>query len=509
MSEIIVSLNQMLEPLVKMVRVAAEVAQSRSCSLYIVGGFVRDYLLRRKCWDLDFAVSFDPLLFAEEVAEKLNARFIPLHFDPPTGRVVRWDENEPKASADFTELKGNLKEDAQNRDFTCNALFVDAIELLKQGAAPILDPLKGSEHIFNGLLVLPNRRVLRDDPVRILRAFRFAATLNFQIAPETKEAISLSAPLLLNAAPERILMEWAWILQNFSAHEQLAIMDELGVLTILLPELVKLKEIPAGGYHHLDGFNHTLEAVKMTEKAMTGETEDEGLNELLKRVKDVFQVRFGYKRYGTWIVKFATLLHDIAKPQTMTVDEEGDLHFYGHEKVGANMAEQICDRFKLSRREKELVVTLVRSHMRPVGLAGARQLTEKALRRFWRDLGELAGIYCVALSAADLMATRGPEMTKEQRDRHYAVLRRLMETYFAIKEAKERIRLITGDEIMERYQIKPSPLVGKALRLIEDAVLDGRVTTKEEAWALLDAAMQEWLARDGDKQTGSERKVQP
>jgi len=507
MSEMVMRLNQIPEPLAKMVGIAASVAQSRRCSLYIVGGFIRDFLLGRESYDLDFAVSANPISFAIEVAEKLNARLVPLHFDPPTGRIVRWDSSLPDAFADFTELKGDLKEDAKNRDFTCNALFVDVIELAKKGSAPLIDPLGGIEHIFKRSLVLPSRRVLQDDPVRILRAFRFAASLKFQIDQETKEAISLSAPLLLNAAPERILMEWAWILQTNSAHEQIASMDELGVLKILLPELIKLKEVPAAGYHHLDGFNHTLEAVKMADRVMAGETEDEGLNELLKQVQNSFHVRFGYRRYGTWVLKFATLLHDIAKPQTMTFDEEGDLHFYGHEKVGANMAEQICDRFKLSRREKEMVSKLVQSHMRPVGLAGAKFLTERALRRFWRDLGELAGIYCVALSAADLMATCGSEMTKEQRDRHYTALRRLMETYLALKETKERIRLVTGNEIMERYKIQPSPLVGKALKLIEDAVLDGRVTTKEEAWTLLDAAMQELLERSKEKNAERERNL--
>ncbi|MCS7185797.1 MAG: HD domain-containing protein [Armatimonadetes bacterium] len=502
-----ISLEQMTKTSVTVIRAAAEVAQAHRCYIYLVGGFVRDFLLGRESWDLDFAVTADPIIFGEEVAKRLGARFVPLHFEPSTGRIVRWDDEVPEATADFTEFKGNLREDASLRDFTCNALFVDAVELARKGTAPVLDPLNGFAHLESRLLVLSSRRVLRDDPLRILRAFRFSATLDFKIPPETKEAIAASAPLLLNAAPERVLMEWAWILQTPSAHEQLVCMDELGVLTILLPELVKLKEIPAAGYHHLDGFNHTLEAVKMVEKAIAGETEDEGLNEMLKRVQWAFQTRFGHKRYGIWVVKFATLLHDIAKPQTMTVDEEGDLHFYGHEKIGGSMAERICDRFKLSRREKETVVTLVRSHMRPVGLAGARQLTDKALRRFWRDLGELTGIYCVALSAADLMATRGLEMTQEQRERHYTVLRKLLETYFTIKEAKERIRLITGDEIIERYKIRPSPLVGKALRLIEEAVLDGRVTTKDDAWSLLDAAIREWLGNDSGKHE-AERKVQ-
>jgi len=492
-SQIVVTLEQLPKALVTVICAAARIAQARRCPLYIVGGFVRDFLLERESLDLDLAVGTEPLSFASEVAERLGARFVPLHFDPPTGRIVRWDNEYPDATADFTEFKGDLKEDALHRDFTCNSLFVDAIELAQKGMASVIDPLGGMQHLRARLLVLPNRRVLQEDPIRILRAFRFAATLEFQIPPETKNALTLSAPLLLNAAPERVTMEFAWMLQTPSAHEQLLSMDETGVLTMLLPELPRLKEIPAAGYHHLDAFNHTIETVRMAEKAMRCETEDDELNNLLAKVKEVFNLRFGYKRYGSWVLKFATLLHDIAKPQTMTVDEEGDLHFYGHEKIGAEMAEQICERFKTSRRERETIVALVLNHMRPVGLAGARHLTDRALRRFWRDLGETVGIYCVALSAADLMATCGPEMTQEQRERHYFVLRKLMETYFALQEAKERVRLITGDEIMERYQIQPSPLVGKALRLVEDAFLEGRIKTKDEAWSLLDEAMKEWL----------------
>jgi len=497
--EAVLTLGQFPKPLAKMVRVAADVARMHRCALFLVGGFVRDHFLGRESWDLDFAISADPLRFSQEVAEKIGGRFVPLHFEPPTGRIVRWDEEAPDATADFTELRGDWKEDARHRDFTCNALYVDALKLVERQRAPVQDPLGGLKHLRQRLLVLPHRRVLCDDPVRILRAFRFATTLQFQITSDTLSAISSSVLLLLNVPAERILMEWAWILQAEAASEALLAMDASGVLSAVLPELEKLKEVPAAGYHHLDGFHHTIEAVRMVERAINAETEDEALNALLKKVRDVFWAQFGYKRYGVWVLKFAALLHDIAKPATMTWDEEGNLHFYGHERVGAEMAAKIAERMKLSRREQELVVALVGAHMRPINLAGGRQLTDRALRRFWRDLSDVGGIYCVALSAADLMATRGKDMTEEHRQRHYYVLRRLMETFFALKEARERIRLITGDEIMERYGIPPSPLVGKALRLIEEAVYDGRVQTKEEAWTLLDAAMAEWRKEEGRK----------
>lgn len=485
---------QMPTALAKLVRCAAAVAKAQRRSLFLVGGFLRDWVLGRESMDLDFATSGDPISFADEVARQIGGRIVPMHDEPPMGRVVRWDENAPDATADFVELRGDIKTDLRQRDFTCNALAVDAIPLAQNGEVPILDPLGGLKHIAERTLVLTSKRTLRDDPVRILRAFRLSATLGFCIAPETMAAISQAAPLLLSAAPERLLMEFSWTLQAPNAHQQLLLMDETGVLAILLPETQKLKEVPAAGYHHLDGFHHTVEAVGMAEKAMVAETEDEMLNELLRRVQNVFGQRFGYRRYGAWVLKFATLLHDIGKPLTMSMDEDGDIHFYEHEKVGAEMAKQICQRLRLSRRESDLIITLVRNHMRPVSLAGARHLTGRALRRFWREMGEAAGIYCVALSAADLMATRGKEMTKEHRQRHYTVLRRLLETHFELKELEKRPRLITGDEVMARYQLPPSPLVGKALRLVEDAVMDGRIQTKDDAWALLDAAMAEWLA---------------
>ncbi len=478
----IITLDQMPKALAKLVRCAAAIAKAQQRSLFLVGGWLRDWLLGRERGDLDFAVSGDPILFAQQI----GGRAIPLRDAPPTGKIVH-----PDFTADFVELRDDIKTDLRQRDFTCNALAVDAIALAQNGKAPILDPLGGLKHIAQRTLVLTSKRSLRDDPVRILRAFRFSATLDFRIAPETMAALMEATPLLLNAAPERLLVEFSWTLQAKGAHRQILLMDDAGVLSVLLPETQRLKEVPAYGYHHLDGFHHTVEAVKMAEKAMGAETEDERLNELLLRVRDVFGQRFGYRRYGGWVLKFATLLHDIGKPLTMSVDKRGDIHFYDHEKVGGEIAEQICKRLRLSRRERDLIITLVRSHMRPVSLAGTKNLTERALRRFWRDVGEVAGIYCVALSAADLMATHGAEMTQRHRQRHYTVLQRLLETHFALKDWQQRPRLITGDEVMERYRLPPSPHVGKALRLVEEAVLDGRVQTKDEAWAFLDKAMAE------------------
>ncbi len=472
--------------------VAVAVAQRHKTPLYLVGGFLRDWVLGHFSWDLDFVVATDPIAFAGEVAERLPARFVLLSLQPPTGRVTRWEPGRPDACVDFTQLEGSIFDDARRRDFTCNALFVDVITLVEQKQAPFLDPLGGLQHLRQRVLMPSHEQVLREDPLRLLRAFRLAATRGLSIAPETMIAIRQAAPSLPTVASERLAMELSWILQAPNAHEQLLAMDQAEVLAHLLPELMDLKKVPAVGYHHLDGFHHTIEAVRCAELVMKAQTENCQLNELLKKVTNAFQQPFGYQRSGAWVLKFATLLHDIAKPQTMTVDEEGDLHFYGHERVGAEIAEQICHRFRLSRKERELVVTLVRSHMRPVGLAGAKDLTERALRRFWRELGDLAGIYCVALSAADLMGTRGPEMTEERRQRHYHVLVRLLETYFALQEARQRIRLITGDEVMARYHIPPSPLVGKALRLVEEAVLEGRVQTKEQAWALLDEVIPKW-----------------
>lgn len=488
-----VSLKDMPSSLAELVRHAGALAKVQRRSLYIVGGWLRDFVLGRESLDLDFSVEGDPILFAEDVAERIGGRAVPLHDEPPTGRVVRWGDETLDVTADFTALRGDIRSDLRQRDYTCNALAVDAIELAQKGEAPILDPLGGLSHIAERKLILPSKRVLQDDPVRILRAFRFAATLGFSISLETMEALSKAAPLLLTAVPERISLELAWTLEEQNAKRQLALMDETGVLTILMPELQKLKEVPAAGYHHLNGFQHTLEAVGMTEKVMAADTEDEKLSELFRRVSDVFAMRFGYRRTGRWVLKFATLLHDIAKPQTMTVNSDGDICFYKHEKIGSEMAAQICERLRLSRRESEFIVALVRNHMRPVWLSGVRHLTERALRKFWNDLNDLAGIYCVALSVADLMATKGTDMTAEHRQRHYIVLRRLLETHFVLKELRERPKLLTGHEIMERYNLPSSPLIGKALKFVEEAFLDGQVQTKEEAWALLDPKIAEWL----------------
>lgn len=494
------SLSQMPRPFALLVKEAARVAEAQKRSLYLVGGWIRDFLLGRESWDLDFAVTGDPFPFIKAVAERVGGYPLTLHIGPPLGRIIRWEEAPEEAQADFVSLYQNdIKADLRQRDYTCNALAVDALELTGQGEAPILDPLGGIEAITKREIVLTQKRMLQDDPVRILRAFRLGATLNFTITPQTLSALSEAAPLLLMAPDDRIGWEWSWILQQRGAKRQLLMMDETGVLGILIPQIQRLKEVPAGGYHHLDGFRHTIEAVGMVERVLTAETEDPRLNELLSKIRGTFDERMGYRRTGVWVLKFATLLHDIAKPETMTRDEDGTLHFYGHEKLGAKVAEGVCHRFRLSRRERDLVVTLVRNHMRPVWLSGARDLTERALRRFWRELGDKEGLYCIALSAADLMATRGSDMTPEQRQRHYTVLCRLLETYFALKELRKHPRLVTGHEIMERYGIPPCPLVGKALQSVEEAFLDGRIRTREEAWKLLDEMMER---RKGERERG-------
>ena len=496
------ALTQLPEDLRLVTQTAATVAQEQRARLYLVGGWVRDFVSRNaghgardegQGTEADFAVAADPMAFASRVAERIGGRVVRLHDDPPTVRLVRWKNAAAQSAADFTALQGDLDDDLRRRDFTCNALAVDVVTLVQDGVAPIIDPLNGLAHLAQRQLVLTSKRALKDDPVRILRAFRFAATLGLHITEETQAALAENAPLLLNAAPERIAAEFAWTLQAPDAGTHLLAMDATGVLTFLLPELMPLKKVPAAGYHHLDGFHHTVQAVQMAERAIAAETEDDALNDLLKQVQPAFQVPFGYRRTGVWVVKFATLLHDIGKPHTMTVGADGAIHFYGHERVGAEIAEHICHRWRLSRRETETVTALVRWHMRPVYLAGARELTERALRRFWRALGDVVGIYCVVLSAADLMATRGLAMTPEHRQRHYLTLRRLLETHCALKAARQRPRIVTGHDIMTRYNLPPSPLVGRALQAVEEAVLDGRVRTKEDAWRLLDSLVPQWL----------------
>ncbi|MFA4043989.1 MAG: hypothetical protein HZRFUVUK_000771 [Candidatus Fervidibacterota bacterium] len=498
------------------IRCAMQVAEREGVCAYLVGGFVRDALLGLISNDIDTAVDGDPFDYAQALSDALSGKFVRMHEEPKVARVVIRTDGGKLLHFDITGIEGSLERDLMNRDFTINAFAIPLSSLRCEGDRVIAElrfPEKSScyEDLRNGIIRMhagAEGELIRQDPVRMLRAFRFAATLKFEIAPQTLASIREHSCLLRKCLEEgrcsweRVRDEFAFSLQSDCGSKMLTAMDEVGLLSAILPELEDLKNVPAQGYHHLDGFRHSVEAVRFVEMLTEGiswleeELREFGvpLHEELRKHIESFMHPFVERRTGMFVLKMATLLHDIGKPLTMRCDEDGDLHFFGHETAGAEIAERICERLKLSKREKHLIVQAIRMHMRPLSLAKAKSLTNRALRRFWMD-NEEVGLVVVIVSFADLLATRGPDMTLEQMIDHMRLLLTLMQTYNQIKMLSAQPKLLSGDDVMERYGLPQGPIVGKALRIVTEAQLKGEIKTKEEAFALLDRVIPTLLSK--------------
>lgn len=490
---------------------AMSVAEQLSARAYIAGGFVRDLFLGTVSDDIDIAVSADPFTYGIALASALSGRFVPLHEEPRTARVVKRYRSKI-LQLDITAIRTTLEDDLLNRDFTVNSMaipieaikrmsgFIEAVVQFPE-ASPCYDDLtRRIIRMHSG----HEARLIKDDPLRMLRAFRFAATFGFEIHENLLNAIKTHSSLILSSSWERIRDEFALTLQSQNGSSMLALMDECNLLSHLLPELDDLKNVPAEGYHHLDGFRHSLETVKFIELLLSGTAwiEDKwsdigtALYDALKPHIEHYMQPLVERRISLFALKMAALLHDVGKPLTMCRDEEGDLRFFKHDAAGAELAEQICVRFKLSKRETYLITQAVRRHMQPLWLARDKMPSERALRRFWMRDDERVGMTVILVSLADMLATRGVEMTTEHMTDHIRVLLELIKVNERLKELRAYPKLVNGHEVMKRYGIPQGPLVGKALRMVREAQIAGRVKTREDAFTLLDEIMPHLLSRN-------------
>jgi poly(A) polymerase len=410
---------------------------------WIVGGYVRDRLLGRSHLDLDVVIE-------EGDALEVARRFASLAKAPPPVTFERFGTAQvtlPGRSVEFVTARAesyapdsrkptvrpaSLEEDLRRRDFTINTMLMDT-----QGA--IHDPLGGRNDLEAKVLRTPAdpERTFSDDPLRMLRAIRFASELGFELAPGLLPAMrklkSRLAPPVISV--ERISDELRKMLLTAQPGLALRLLDDAQLLEVILPEIAACKGVAQSGYHTHDVFGHTVLTVEATAP------------DLLLRV--------------------AALFHDAGKPSTA----KGDGSFLGHEEVGAALARAALERLRFSSREIEAVVGLVRLHLRPVFYKS--EWTDGAVRRLARDAGPLLA-RLMALARADIAASAYPEPEKllELQGRLEAVQ----------NETPSRLQpLITGDEVMRIRGIAPGPEVGKIKAKLEELVLEGEIAPERQA----------------------------
>ncbi|MEX2599157.1 MAG: HD domain-containing protein, partial [Dehalococcoidia bacterium] len=465
-------------------------------SVYIVGGSIRDALLGLPIPELDVTVIGDALALGKAIAARARGTFVPLDVEHGVGRVVITGDDGNQSHLDLARMEdGSLQADLRRRDFTVNALALP-LEAAHHPDWPdhIVDPLGGVHDLRHGILRLASPTAFADDPARLLRAVRIAAQRALALDPSLKSSAIASCALVDQVAPDRLRDEFMLILETPDPTEALHLMDSLGLLMCLFPEMEPMRGCQQPAEHHWDVLEHTLQAVGACQKllARTG-LPDEVLQavpwdeKLQRRFAETFAHGFNRQAY----VKLACLLHDIGKPATKTTEPSGRIRFLGHPDTGAAMAESIMVRLRFSGKAIKHVSLMVEEHLRPTQIAPPRSHnapaeprlpSRRAIWRYYRDL-EDAAIDTLYLSLADHLAARGPEFEFPRWQRHATICSSILGSDTHQGEVRKP-RLITGRDLIEQFRLKPGPRVGWLLEAIEEAAGAGEIATREEAVAL-------------------------
>jgi tRNA nucleotidyltransferase/poly(A) polymerase len=480
--------------------------------MYLVGGAVRDALLGRVSHDLDLAIPKDAIAVARRAAAILNADFYVMDESFDIARLIAPAEGGSRDILDFSAFRGSdLDTDLRGRDFTINAIAFDP----RQKA--ILDPLNGAADLRAKLIRACSGTSFRDDSIRILRAVRFAAALEFKIETATRAAMKRAVNLLSNISPERQRDELFKILEGPRPAASLRALEMLGVFPYLLPEVSAMKGVEQSAPHVSDVWEHTLSVIQHLEGILaalvpsslipspfTGDqgqgTGDPEANDLyagllslrLGRYRERFAAHFSKPlnpdRSMRALLFFAALYHDISKPATKSVDEAGRIRFFDHDQIGARSASERARAFNLSNAEIERLKIIIENHMRfhafSSRMEGEKQEpSRKAIYRFFRDAGE-GGVDLVLLGLADLRGTRGHTLTQETWSTALDIARLLLENYWERpQETVAPPHLVNGLDVINEYKLEPGPIIGEVLEAIREAQATGKVSTREEALA--------------------------
>ena len=460
---------------------------------YLVGGFIRDALLRRDTADIDIAVVTDALKVAPKVATALGGRYVLLDEVNGVGKVVLFSEEGSLAkrqwNLDFSTIKGNIEEDLARRDFTIDAIAVDLGRLGKD-YVQLIDPFNGWDDLQRGMIRAVSDIAFESDPARLLRAVRLAAELGFSIEGETEALIRRCHHLLAGVAGERIREELLRLLAATQAGQFLHYLEKLEMLTVMIPELTQTKGVNQPKEHFWDVFDHSLQTVAATEFLLRQGDWQYASKEALTvapwsvMLAEHFDREVSSGSTRKQLFKLAALLHDIAKPQTKALDNNGRVRFLGHAKEGAAMAANILERLRFSSKEIKLVETMVRHHLRPGQMALDGLPTRRAIYRYFRDTGD-AGIDTLFLSLADHLATRGPYLNLDSWQEHTQMVEYVLAQHFQEESLVIPPKLVDGHDLINIFGMSPGPKIREILEAVREAQAAGEITTRQEALAYI------------------------
>jgi putative nucleotidyltransferase with HDIG domain len=447
----------------KFLEIASELAEQIGGEVYVVGGFIRDLLLKKEVEDIDFLVVGEVMKYAQAFATSLGINdiivfktFGTAHFNHQGLNfefVAARKESYRKSSRKPLVSEGTFSDDISRRDFTINTL---AVSILKENFGKVIDHFNGIDDIEKKLIRTPldPKITFDDDPLRILRAFRFASQLNFNVDESILKSAEELRDRLEIVSQERKTDEFLKILKSPKPSVGLKLLQITKVMEIIFPEISQMIGVEQREeYHHKDVFYHTLEVVDNISK----------------------------KTDSVWL-RFAALVHDIAKPKTKKFVEGTGWTFHGHEEFGARMMKSIFRRMKLPMNQLAYMEKLVRLHLRPIALV-SDDVTDSAIRRLIvtadEDLEDL-----ITLCRADI-TSKNPEKVERYLQNYETVIKKVLE----VKE-KDKLRSfqspVSGEVIMQVCNLSPSKKVGEIKTAIEEAILDGIIGNNyEEAYEYL------------------------
>jgi len=475
----------------KILQVVYRLAQKRKEKVYLVGGAVRDLLLQKPSGkDFDFVTAGKTRDLAKEVAVEAGGHVFPLDQSLGTWRVVI-QKRKKKSELDFSTMLGrDIMDDLKQRDFTINSMAFALQNFFQAEPPSLLDPMNGLADLRQKVLRANSEESLRQDPLRMLRAFRFASTLGLQLDPETLRLIQKNKDQILHSAGERIRSEFFAALAENQADRFLRDLYHSGLLEKIFPEVQAWENLDQGVYHDFPLLEHAFRTVKAAEW-------------ILAHLQDLYPaVAISLEHYFSQMVeegitrkalfKFAAFIHDSGKPSTRSFDPDTQsIRFFDHDQQGQKINALIGRRMKLSKKSIRILSELTRQHMRLLSLARTKKVTPRAQYRFFRDLGQ-EGIAASLLALADKLAAKKFDLhwplgedLPDDLARIKEVAEKLLRYYYEDFALKTQKPLLNGREIMEAFGIPQGKEVGNFLAKLREAEIAGLVHTREEALEFL------------------------
>jgi putative nucleotidyltransferase with HDIG domain len=488
-------------------RVKAALPQDQE--IYLVGGAVRDLLRGRQVKDFDFLVpeikagelggkgaggTKQGILLGRKVANALKADFYMLDQERGAGRVILKDSGW-RTTLDFISMVGEVDEDLMARDVSINAM---AIDLRNPNA--LLDPCGGASDLIAKRVKACSPSSFSSDAVRIIRAVRMAAAFGMRIEPETRNLMKDGVKGLERVSPERLRDEFLKLLEVPKAGTSIRALDMLGALEVMFPEIKPLRELEQPSPHAFDVWNHILQVLKRLDAALellSASVSAEGASDMQSgwifqklgryrtQIHEHLQEELVPDHSRLALLYFAAMFHDVGKAGTQSRDENRRLHFYDHEKVGAEKAAERGQALHLSNDEIEVLETVVRFHGRPYMLTKEGQPpSRRAIYRFFRDTGS-TGIEICLMSLVDFMGKYDAQVPQTELENHLETLRTLLEAFF--EHADEQVSppiLVDGEDLMRELGLTPGPKIGELLEAVREAQAAGEVQDKEGALEL-------------------------